>query len=113
MTFLHVKNIIHRDLALRNLLVTGINEEAKYLVKVADFGMSKMLPGTDYYKSSDKEIPVKWSAPEVLQYGRFSFQSDVFSFGITLWEIFTFGMIPYPGWSSILWLQDRIVEYNL
>jgi serine/threonine protein kinase len=63
MDYLMDKGIVHRDLSLRNLLVT-VDESGRYVVKVADFGLSRHLT-RDYYKTDDKNIPVKWSAPEV------------------------------------------------
>jgi len=74
MNYLESKNIIHRDLAARNILV---NENG---VKVADFGMSRKLESS-YYATENKSVPVKWSAPEAIQKGVFTFKSDVWSFG--------------------------------
>jgi len=98
MSYLHHNGIIHRDLSLRNLLVTS-GDEHKFFIKVSDFGLSRFTEG-NYYKSSDQVIPVKWTALEALQFGRYSSESDVWSFGILLWEIYSFGMIPYPGLSN-------------
>jgi len=77
---------------MRNLLV-GSNNNDFYVVKISDFGMSRSLDNS-YYKS-DRNVPVKWSAPEVLLLGRCTSKSDVWSFGICLWEIFSFGTLPY------------------
>ena len=73
MKYLSDGHIVHRDLALRNLLVTS-SGSSKYLVKIADFGMSRNMQ-SDYYTSSDMQMPVKWSPPEVLSYGKYSTQS--------------------------------------
>jgi len=78
MKYLEEQKIIHRDLALRNLLVTVYGESNQYLVKVSDFGLSRIIEGEkEYYKSESNTIPIKWSSPEVLKYNRYSFKSDV------------------------------------
>jgi serine/threonine protein kinase len=70
--------------------------EYKYEVKVADFGLSRIISeGRQYYKSNQANNPVKWSAPESLQYEKFSTASDVWSFGVVLYEFFSRGMLPY------------------
>ncbi|XP_028849490.1 protein-tyrosine kinase 6b [Denticeps clupeoides] len=94
MSYLESTNSIHRDLAARNILV-GEN----YLCKVADFGLARIIK-EPFYVSEDKKIPYKWSAPEAISHGCFSNKSDVWSFGILLYEIFTYGGIPYPGFST-------------
>jgi len=92
--------IIHRDLALRNLLVCSDKKiQGSYVVKIADFGLSRMVEG-DIYESDDQMIPLKWCAPEVLCYGRYSSKSDVWSFGIVLWELYSGGKIPYCGMNN-------------
>lgn len=97
MNFLESKKIIHRDLALRNLLL--INVDGKFRVKISDFGMSRFIEH-DYYKTSDRVFAIKWAAPEVLEYGRFSSKSDVWSFGVVMWEIFSYGKLPYHEFSN-------------
>jgi serine/threonine protein kinase len=89
MHYLEEKSIIHRDLAARNLLVR--KEGKKYVIKVADFGMSRVTDDQAMYESTSNKFPVKWSAPEVLQYRKYSPKSDVWSYGIVLWEIFEHG----------------------
>ena len=74
MNYLEMNNIVHRDLAARNILV---NESG---VKVADFGMSRRLESS-YYSTENKSVPVKWTAPEAIEFGVFTFKSDVWSFG--------------------------------
>jgi len=93
MLHLESSHIIHRDLALRNLLV-GKSTVGGYLVKISDFGLSRAVE-TAYYKSDDGKIPIKWSAPEVLQYGTHTSKSDVYSFGVLLWELFSYGKLPF------------------
>lgn len=99
MLYLSEKKIIHRDLAIRNLLVTIHGQNNKYLIKIADFGLSRNID-TNYYQASNSVFPVKWTAPEAVEKGKFSSMSDVWSFGIVLWELFTYGKIPYPGMSN-------------
>ncbi|KAM6426161.1 tyrosine-protein kinase Fes/Fps isoform 3-T3 [Liasis olivaceus] len=96
MEYLASKHCIHRDLAARNCLVT----ENKTL-KISDFGMSReQVDGIYSSTSGMKQIPVKWTAPEALSYGRYSSESDVWSFGILLWEAFSLGATPYANMSN-------------
>ncbi|XP_028729831.1 tyrosine-protein kinase Fer isoform X2 [Peromyscus leucopus] len=95
MLYLESKNCIHRDLAARNCLVGENN-----ILKISDFGMSRQEDGGIYSSSGLKQIPIKWTAPEALNYGRYSSESDVWSFGILLWETFSLGVCPYPGMTN-------------
>uniref|UniRef100_A0A8C7AQX2 Tyrosine-protein kinase n=1 Tax=Neovison vison TaxID=452646 RepID=A0A8C7AQX2_NEOVI len=92
MEYLEKKNFIHRDLAARNCLV-GEN----HVVKVADFGLSRLMTGDTYTAHAGAKFPIKWTAPESLAYNTFSIKSDVWAFWVLLWEIATYGMSPYPG----------------
>ncbi|GAB6024923.1 hypothetical protein CHUAL_010028 [Chamberlinius hualienensis] len=93
MSYLASKRCIHRDLAARNVLVT----EDK-VMKIADFGLARDVHNIDYYKkTTDGRLPVKWMAPEALFDRVYTSQSDVWSFGILLWEIETLGGTPYPS----------------
>ncbi|XP_058450641.1 tyrosine-protein kinase hopscotch [Malaya genurostris] len=93
MHHLFEKKIIHRDLAARNILVQSVD-----CVKISDFGLAQMTDGGNYYVAqSNRELPIKWYAPETLRTQKYSFQSDVWSFGVTLYEMFTFGETPYPN----------------
>ncbi|XP_017691665.1 PREDICTED: tyrosine-protein kinase Fes/Fps isoform X2 [Lepidothrix coronata] len=96
MEYLESKHCIHRDLAARNCLVTERNT-----LKISDFGMSREEEDGIYASTGGmKQIPVKWTAPEALNYGRYSSESDVWSFGILLWEAFSLGAIPYANLSN-------------
>nr|AMP18892.1 gag-fps fusion protein [Avian leukosis and sarcoma virus] len=96
MEYLESKHCIHRDLAARNCLVTEKNT-----LKISDFGMSRQEEDGVYASTGGmKQIPVKWTAPEALNYGRYSSESDVWSFGILLWEAFSLGAVPYANLSN-------------
>ncbi|XP_077559138.1 tyrosine-protein kinase Btk29A isoform X3 [Haemaphysalis longicornis] len=90
MAYLEMHNYIHRDLAARNCLV-GEN----YVVKVADFGLARYVIDDEYTSSGGAKFPIKWAPPEVLGYTRFSSKSDVWAYGVLMWEVFTCGKIPY------------------
>ncbi|KAM6979602.1 tyrosine-protein kinase Fes/Fps [Aplochiton taeniatus] len=96
MEYLESKKCIHRDLAARNCLV---GEQST--VKISDFGMSRVHEDGVYSAAAGlRQIPVKWTAPEALHYGCYTTDSDVWSFGVLLWETFSHGVIPYPTMTS-------------
>ncbi|CAH3157700.1 unnamed protein product [Pocillopora meandrina] len=92
MSYLSSKSIIHRDLAARNVLVGQ-----KETCKVTDFGMARDVQKENIYERKTKgRLPVKWTAYEALMYGKYTTKSDVWSYGVLLYEIFTIGGSPYP-----------------
>jgi len=88
------KKIIHRDLSARNLLVDEYDS-----IKVADFGLSRNTNDNEYTSKSNL-FPIRWTAPEACFFGKYSTKSDVWSFGIVLYEIITKGKIPYESFTN-------------
>lgn len=97
MSYLESRKFIHRDLAARNILLTSED-----VVKIGDFGLMRALKGHDdhYIMSAHRKIPFAWCSPESLKIGTFSHPSDVWMFGVTLWEMFTYGQEPWLGLSG-------------
>lgn len=90
MEYLGQQSIVHRDLAARNILVA-----TEDLVKISDFGLAQMTGNNNYYKlKTDRNLPIRWYSPETLETWRFDNKSDVWSYGVTLWEMFSYGQEP-------------------
>ncbi|KAM6954016.1 LOW QUALITY PROTEIN: tyrosine-protein kinase Blk [Aplochiton taeniatus] len=94
MAYIERNNYIHRDLRAANILV---NETLH--CKIADFGLARIIE-TEYTAQEGAKFPIKWTSPEAINFGTFSIKSDVWSFGILLTEIITYGRIPYPGMTN-------------
>ncbi|KAL1770156.1 proto-oncoprotein tyrosine-protein kinase ROS [Sigmodon hispidus] len=100
--YLEQMHFIHRDLAARNCLVSVKDYTSPRIVKIGDFGLAREIYKNDYYrKKGEGLLPVRWMAPENLMDGIFTSQSDVWSFGILVWEILTLGHQPYPAHSNL------------
>ena len=108
MAYLEEKNYVHRDLTAKNILV-GEN----LICKVANFSLACRI-GEDIYQANTGELyPVKWTAPEAAMYGRFTIKSDVWSFGILLYELITYGRFPYPGMNNSQVLETLQTGYRM
>ncbi|KAG8231626.1 hypothetical protein J437_LFUL012555, partial [Ladona fulva] len=102
MAYLSAKKFVHRDLAARNCMVAD-----DLTVKIGDFGMTRDIYETDYYRKGTKGLlPVRWMAPESLKDGVFTSYSDVWSYGVVLWEMATLASQPYQGLSN-----DQVLRY--
>uniref|UniRef100_A0A3Q3WSM5 Protein kinase domain-containing protein n=1 Tax=Mola mola TaxID=94237 RepID=A0A3Q3WSM5_MOLML len=101
MEYLEAQSFIHRDLAARNCLVNEHN-----VVKVSDFGMTRYVLDNQYTSSSGAKFPVKWSPPEVLHYSKYSSKSDVWSFGVVMWEIYSGGRTPFENCTNLDVVND-------
>jgi len=110
MLYIHKTGIIHRDLAARNVLVSE-----DFSLKISDFGLSRRIE-SEYYKpesTTNKLFPVRWSAPEVLSFHKFSAASDVWAFGITVWEVFQFGARTYIEMENSEVIKQVLIGYRL
>ncbi|MEQ2281099.1 Receptor tyrosine-protein kinase erbB-4 [Ameca splendens] len=93
MMYLEERRLVHRDLAARNVLVKSPNH-----IKITDFGLTRLLDVNEKeYNADGGKMPIKWMALECIHYRKFTHQSDVWSYGVTIWELMTFGGKPYDG----------------
>lgn len=94
--YMESKRFIHRDIAARNCLLSS--KGPGRVVKIADFGMARDIYRSDYYRKGGKAmLPIKWMPPEAFLDGIFTSKTDVWSFGVLLWEVFSMGLMPYTG----------------
>uniref|UniRef100_A0A914ZNN2 receptor protein-tyrosine kinase n=1 Tax=Parascaris univalens TaxID=6257 RepID=A0A914ZNN2_PARUN len=110
MKYLTEKGFIHRDLAARNVLV-----DSKLCCKIADFGLSRGLEGSveQEYTTNGGKIPVRWTAPEAITHRKFTAASDVWSFGVVMWEVCSFGERPYWEWTNQKVISEITLGYRL
>lgn len=98
LAYLEGMSCVHRDIAVRNILVASHE-----CVKLGDFGLSRYVEDEEYYKASVTRLPIKWMAPESINFRRFTSASDVWMFGVCMWEILCFGKQPF------FWLENKDV----
>lgn len=102
MVYLSERKFVHRDLATRNCLI-----DTSMVVKIADFGLSHKIYLQDYYKGDEHDaIPIRWMPLESILYNKYTIESDVWAFGVCLWEIFSFALQPYYGMT-----HEEVVKY--
>lgn len=102
MVYLSDRKFVHRDLATRNCLIND-----QMVVKIADFGLSRKMYLQDYYKGDENDaIPVRWMPLESILYNKYTVESDVWAFGVCLWEIFSYALQPYYGLT-----HEEVVKY--
>ncbi|KAL4623927.1 tyrosine-protein kinase Blk-like [Arapaima gigas] len=107
MAYIEKKNYIHRDLRAANVLVS----ESLHC-KIADFGLARVIDN-EYTAQEGAKFPIKWTAPEAINFGTFSIKSDVWSFGILLTEVVTYGRVPYPGMTNPEVVRNLCRNYRM
>nr|XP_024218987.1 vascular endothelial growth factor receptor 1 isoform X2 [Halyomorpha halys] len=110
MGYLASRKVLHGDLAARNVLLAEGN-----IVKICDFGLAKSMYSRENYKNKKRDIPlpVKWMAIEAITDGIFSTQSDIWSFGVFIWELFSLAVTPYPGLYGEVFYQKLLQGYRM
>ncbi|XP_064304435.1 protein-tyrosine kinase 2-beta isoform X7 [Phalacrocorax carbo] len=98
LAYLEAINCVHRDIAVRNILVASPE-----CVKLGDFGLSRYIEDEEYYKASVSRLPIKWMSPESINFRRFTTASDVWMFAVCVWEILSYGKQPF------FWLENKDV----
>ncbi|NXG80968.1 FAK2 kinase, partial [Baryphthengus martii] len=98
LAYLEAINCVHRDIAVRNILVASPE-----CVKLGDFGLSRYIEDEEYYKASITRLPIKWMSPESINFRRFTTASDVWMFAVCMWEILSYGKQPF------FWLENKDV----
>uniref|UniRef100_A0A8D0HUC7 Tyrosine-protein kinase n=1 Tax=Sphenodon punctatus TaxID=8508 RepID=A0A8D0HUC7_SPHPU len=107
MAYIERMNSIHRDLRAANILVSET-----LCCKIADFGLARIIEN-EYFAQEGAKFPIKWTAPEAISYGVFTIKSDVWSFGVLLTEIITYGRIPYPGMTNPEVIRNLELGYRM
>lgn len=92
MTYLSSERFIHKDLALRNCIIGSDG-----VVKIAHFGLGPLIYPEAYYRVNSTDLPIRWMSPEAITSASFTTMSDIWSFGVAVWEIFTYGSLPFEG----------------
>ncbi|XP_037340671.1 tyrosine-protein kinase transmembrane receptor ROR2 [Pungitius pungitius] len=96
MEYLSSQQVVHKDLAARNILVYD-----KLSIKILDLGLFRDVYSADYYNlTGTNPLPIRWMSPEAIMYGKFSTDSDIWSYSVLLWETFSYGLQPYCGYSN-------------
>lgn len=96
MDYLCSRHFVHRDLAARNCMVGEHHQ-----IKITDFGLARDIYSGDYYRMpSQAVLPIRWMSPEAIMFGRFTVESDIWSFGVVLWEIYSYGLQPFYGYNN-------------
>ncbi|KAL6071602.1 Ephrin type-A receptor 1 [Balamuthia mandrillaris] len=114
MQHLAAYGVVHRDLALRNVLMDFRGKQRTLMPKVTDLGLARQVVGEEvvYNAKSGGKVPVRWTAPEAFKHRRFTSKSDVWSFGIVLWELFSDGALPYFGLSNTE-VAEQVSDWGL
>ena len=114
MEYLSSRNIMHGDLAARNILIGNFNHDEQYLAKISDFGLSKAFyDQTSYEKEDRNQVPWKWMDINYYTTGKFTMSSDVWSFGVVFWEMLSIGQVPYLGGNAKDTIKEIKAGYRL